>query len=239
MAEAWDKWEQYVFVPIPICLGIFATAFFINSAYAILLVFLVYLILVYDIYIASNLKSMLIVFSPKLIMKFSAKGILLSFSITAAVLVLISSGKQPELNVGKKMGDLVDEHIIPQINQEIENRVESVKEDPMEVINRANLGDEQKGLLEKTGVLDNLANIKAPELSLAETITQEVNKLIEPYKRFVNPIISIMAFGIVQFLGTISFIIYMLSIDILFWLAKKTGFIKIEKVPTEKEILHF
>jgi hypothetical protein len=50
---------------------------------------------------------------------------------------------------------------------------------------------------------------------------------------------AILMFGLIQFLGTIAYLVYSLFIGLIFQAAKKTGFFKVETVQAEKQTLHF
>ena len=67
----------------------------------------------------------------------------------------------------------------------------------------------------------------------------QVNALIEPYKNFVHPIMSLLTFLLFSFYASLAHIIYILTVDILFLLAKKTGFYKVETIQVEQEQLTF
>ncbi len=240
LVGAWDKWEQYVLSPLPVCLGIFLVLFTVNSAYAVILILFVYLLMSYDVFLAAQLKRQLLVFNPRLVLKFSSKGIILSFSIMAAVMVMVSAGTQPDFDIGGSVGGFIDKYFTVRVNEQINQQLQGgLSQDQIERLSAFGLDPSQFTLVEETDIFHKLPNIVTPELSLKNTVTKEVNKLIEPYKKFVNPIMAIMIFGLVHFLGAAAFFIHTLFVDAIFWAAKKTKFHKIEKVPAEQEILHF
>lgn len=240
---AWDKWEQFIFGPISISLGLFITTFPINSAYAVVIFFLSYVLLFYEVILASQLKRQMLVFNPRLVLKFTTKGIILIYSLSAAILVIVTAGKQPDFNVGNKVGEFVDMYFTTQINTEMNAQVqEGLSPEQMERLSAFGLDPTKFNYSDGTEtpyILENMANVSIPELSLKNTVANEVNKLVDPYKRFVNPIMAIMVFGLIQFLGTIAYLFYSLSIDIVFWAAKKFGLFTTETVQAEQEILHF
>jgi len=240
---AWDRWEQFVFGPISISLGLFIVTFPINSAYAVVIFSLSYVLLFYEVILASQLKRQMLVFNPRLILKFTSKGIVLIYSLSAAILVIVTAGKQPDFNVGNKVGEFVDIYFTTQINSKINTQVQdSLSPEQMERLSAFGLDPTKFNYSDGTEtpyVIENMANVSIPELSLKNTVANEVNKLVDPYKKFVNPIMAIMVFGLIQFLGTIAYLFYSLSIDFVFWVAKKMNLFVIEKVPAEQEILHF
>lgn len=244
IAGAWDKWEQYVFGPLPISLGLFINVLPINSAYAMVIFILSYVMLCYEIILASQLKKQMLVFNPRLILKFTTRGIILVFSLSAAILVIVTAGKQPDLNIGNTVGEFVDQYFTKQLNSQLNSQMQQgLTPDQLERLSMFGLDPSQfqfgEGAEETPYILSNLPADAVPELSLKSTVAREVNKLIEPYRRFVNPIMAVLVFGLLQFLGTIAYLFYSLTIDLVFWLAKKTNLFIIDKVPAEKEVLHF
>jgi len=240
---SWDKWEQFVFGPLPISLGLFINTFPINSAYAVVIFLMAYVMLFYEIILASQLKKQMLVFNPRLVLKFTTKGLILVYSLAAALLVIITAGRQPDINIGNRVGEFVDQYFTPQINTKLNTSVqEGLTPEQMERLSAFGLDPSKFEYAQESDVpyvLDNFANVAVPELSLKGTVAKEVNKLVEPYKRFVNPIMALLVFGLIQFLGTVAYLFYSLIIDLVFWLAKKANVFIVEKVPAEQEILHF
>jgi hypothetical protein len=241
LAGAWNKWEQYVFPVLPVVLGLMAISYPINPAYAVILAAVAYLLLSYEMFLASQLKHQLLVFNPRWILRFSSKGIILAFSLTAALLVFLSGGKEPELNVGRWIGDFAAKYVNTMVNQEINQQVQSQQLTPEQKdrLSGFGLNPDQFNYLESGNLFQGIPGATASEFSMKKTITDEVNQLLEPYKKFVNPIIALLVFGLLQFLGAVAFFIFSLSVEAVFWAAKKTGFIKLEKVPAEQEVIHF
>ena len=284
LAGAWDKWEQYIFSPLPIASAIFLIALPVNSSYALILAFVVYLLMSYEVFMATNLKSQMLSFNPRLILKFSSRGIILTFSIAAAVLTILSAGTEPQLDVGETVGDFVDKYLTNEINNQINSQFQGsldqvsqqvMEQGPSNIFSEFGLEENsltelgvseeelaQFGLtpedlgaggsaMSEANIFGNLmdfgsgsggfdlSKLAAPQLSLKDTVTSQVNNIIEPYKRFINPIMALLAFGLLQFLGMIAYWIYNLTVDVVFWIAKKSGFLKVEKVPAEQEIIHF
>ncbi len=246
LAGAWGRWEQFVFGPLAICLGIFLVVYPINSAYAVVIFFVVYVLTSYEIILASQLKKQMLIFNPRLVLKFVSKGIILSFSLSAAILVIVTAGKQPEINIGDRVGEFVDTHLTKQLNSQINSNVntqlqEGLTSEQMERLSAFGLDPSKFEYYEyaEPSMLENLPNIPTPKLSLKSTVAKEVNKLVEPYEKLVNPIMAALVFGLIQFLGVIAYLFYSLTIDLVFWGARRFNLLKIEKIPAEQEILHF
>lgn len=249
LAGAWKVWEQYVLGPLPIALGLFVATYTINSTYALVLMLIVLGLLTYELMLASQLKSQLLEFNARMVLKHVSKGLILAFSISSAVLVVIHAGKQPEINLGNMVGEFVDEHISPQIGSQINSQIggqleEDITPEQMERLKA--FGLDPSMLSNPTVIEGNPSDaLKALQggglgsISLKETVSQKVNDLVEPYKKFLNPIMAVLIFGQIQFLGILAYLVYNLFIGGIFKIAKNTGFFKIEKVPAEKETLHF
>lgn len=240
LAGSWNKWEQYVFPVFPIVLGTVVIVYEINSAYAFIVGIITYLILSYEMFLASQLKRQLIIFNPRWILRFSSKGIILAFSIVAAVLVVISAGKEPQLKIGDTLGDLAAKYVSTMINQEMSQQTQSQLTDVQRArLSSFGLDPSQFTYVENSDLFKGIPSATASQFSVKKTVTDQINQLLEPYQKFVNPIIAILMFGLLQFLGTIAFFLFSLSVELIFWLAKKTGFVKIDIVPAEQEIVHF
>ncbi len=244
IAGAWDKWEQYVFGPLPISLGLLIISYPVNSAYAAVIFLMSYVLLCYEIILASQLKRQLLVFNPRLILKFTTRGIILIYSVAAAIMVIITVDKQPDINIGNTVGNFVDQYFVKRLTTRSDPQIEqSLSPEQMERLSAFGLDPSKFQYVNDSTVtpyiLNNLQNTQIPELSLKNTVAAEVNKLVEPYKRFVNPIMAVLVFGLIQFLGTIAYIFYSLIIDLVFWFGKRVNLFIIDRVPAEKEILHF
>jgi len=239
---AWDTWEQYLLGPVPIALGIFIASYSVNSAYAVVILILVLVYMSYEVTLASQLKNQLLVFNPRLVLKFISKGIVFAFSITSAILVIVSVGKQPDINVGNTIGGYVDKYLSSHINAQLNNEVQQgLSSDQLERLSAFGL---DPSMIQNTQFSYGdpslvLENVGMPQLSLKDTVATEINKIVEPYKKFLNPLMAVLVFGLIQFLGTVAYLFYSLLIDLIFVLAKKSGFFKLETVTVERETLHF
>jgi hypothetical protein len=239
---AWDRWEQFVIVPVPIAFGIFVTLSVINPFYAVVASAVVLAWLSYEVLITTRIKAMLIKFNPKLILRLSARGLLLSFSGIAALMVFVNaSNPNFEFDLGGILGKAANEYVqkivspkVPKdtdgttINEELGEK--AIPIDP-EVFGQ--LG----GLrMDSNSTLGNLGFLN---LDITETVTESVNSAISQYSHFVPPLLALIVFGIFQFLGFLTNIVFLLTVDILFAFAKKAGFFKIQTQTVEQEYLRF
>lgn len=77
------------------------------------------------------------------------------------------------------------------------------------------------------------------EFDFTTLITDKINNAIEPYKRFVMPIIALLVFGSFQIITLIVFWVFNITIGMLFGLAKRLNIISIEYIDVKKEIIKF
>ena len=76
-------------------------------------------------------------------------------------------------------------------------------------------------------------------INVKDIAENQLNELIEPYKHFVNPVMAILTFALFQFYASIAYLIYMLTIDWIYELAKKVKFMKVETLEVVQEQLTF
>ncbi len=207
---AWGKWEQFFVVPFPISLGMFLGLFWFNSTYAILLAVTSYIIVSYEVFIATHMSKMLIYFEPRTILRFSTRGILVSYALLAAVLVFLQSVDAPtKFNISSLVNDVVQTQM--QVSTLPRN--------------------------EALSVINN--NLVAFDLDLQETVKREVDRVVEPYRHFIPPLIAVLVFAIVRFFGGIAHGIFNLTVPGVFWMAKKTGLFHVRYIDVKKEVLTF
>ncbi|MFC1622223.1 hypothetical protein ACFL13_02490 [Patescibacteria group bacterium] len=233
MVGTWGKWQQFVFVSLSIALGVFVSIYTTNPTYAVILSAGIFLFVSFDLILASQLKKQFIKFKPRLVLRITSKGILFSYSLITAALVIVVSGKEPKIDVGEKAGEFASKYFTNLLNKKVSEQVNEQTQD-----NLATFGLDP---VEVTKFNSNplIQNIGIPEIDLRETIRNEINKVVEPYKRLVNPIMSVVAFGVVQLIGLITYPIYALLVEPMLSLAKKLGLLRVSTVTVEKEELHF
>jgi hypothetical protein len=237
----WKTWEQYALVALPIALGVFGGTMFLSPSYAIIVGVVALALVSYDTLIASKVKEQLIKFAPRIILRFALRGLLTMFSLVGAFLVFIHAARvDQKVDLGSKIGGLVQQQVVkivePQLAQKVPANLLSEIEGrplPMDPELFTTLGGEQFDSNSMVG------GLPALNLDLEKTVENEFNKLIEPYKQFLPPLMGILAFALIRFLGSIAYIGYGLTVDLLFLLFKKIGFLHAETVPAEKEVITF
>ena len=196
----WRKWEQYVIAPLPIALGIFLVLaqFDVRSAGVVAVV--AYVLIAYQVYIASGLRKDFVRFRPDIIFGLSTKGVLFLFSfVTGALVFLNASLGGQEIDLGRKVGEFADTHsesLLPQ-------------------------------------------DLPLPGLNVTRLVESEFNKLVAPYRDFIPPLMALIAFTLVGFVGAISRLAFMYTVRPLFALSKRIGFLQINQVSVEKEEIVF
>jgi len=202
----WRKWEQYVFIPVPVSLAVFLTTIRLQYIYPTLLSLLFLVLLILDVYQSNNLKKLLLKPNPKMIMRFSTKGILFLFSILGGLLFLISANQTPKINVGRELANIIEK--------------------PLQQVVSGSVTPE-------------LAPIALGFIDVKKLAENQLNDLIEPYKQFINPVMAVLTFALFQFYASIAYLMYMLTIDLVYFIAKKARFLKTETVQVTQEHLTF
>jgi hypothetical protein len=202
----WKKYDQYVIILLPVTIAVFLSTMLISTTYATIITLIFALLLAYDIYKSTKLKNLLLKPEPKMILRFSTRGLLFLFSIMGGVLVLLNVSGMRTINVGQMVGEFVAEPL--------QNIVESQ-------------------------VTPEAREYTTGTINYREVTENQINTLIRPYTNFVNPIIALLTFGLFQLYASVAYIIYILTIDILFWIAKRLKFFTIETTTVEQEQLKF
>lgn len=237
----WDKWEQYVLVPLPISIGIFFSILQKNAGYAALIALMAFLLLAYDTFFASNIKKELIYFKPRLILKFSTKGIIFMFSLLAGGLVFLHTAEKTEMiNLGEKLGEITQEQyekiVQPKINEQAQMVLEKELEGkglPVSPEMFSMLG----GLSGDSSTL--IGGLPTINLDLRDTIEKEFNALMEPYKRFVPSLIALLVFALIRFVGGFVNLIFAYTVSFVFWFFRSVGFLHLTHVQVLKEEISF
>lgn len=228
---AWKKWEQYLIVPLPFAIGIIVALFGPSPLYATIIGLVSALLIANEIHIATQLKNNLIKFKPYLVLRQSAKRITVVFSLIGAVLVLATPFHKEN---STKLVDRVQQLLVTETSEFVDKNL-SNPADVAVILNTVGIETDQTTLnliLGNEGSLDFGATVE-------KTLTAELDKLLEPYQQFVAPLMAVIAYGVFQLLGFASLVIYYSTLGILFWMAKKTGFIKIANLPVVSEVPTF
>ncbi len=210
---AWDTWVQYVIVPLPISLGTALIVARMNLAYGIIVFFTVYIFSAYDVYVATSLKEQLIRFNPKIVLRFSTKGLLLIFALISGLLIFISPVSPDEVNT----------NVVDFMAGIAEKQTKIILNNSMEQ-------NENLAILKRFGLVS---------LDFKTLFSNQISTVLEPYKHFILPVIALLVAGSVQFLNGPVYLLFAITVDLVFMLAKRTGILKTEFREVQQEILTY
>lgn len=208
---AWDTWLQFVVVPMPISLANALLVARVDYKYAVLTFFVSYLLLSYDVFFASRIKEQLIKFNPKIMLRFSTKGVLFSFALVAGLFVFLIPVTPEELNIVEALSQTADQQVKLLLNSSFGTTAEYK-------------------LLQQFGLAD---------ASYADVIAVQLQQFIEPYREYLVPIVALLVVGTIHFLNSFVFILFALTIDFVFYFAKKTGVLHTDYQEVTQETLTF
>ena len=247
---AWNKWEQYLVVSIPVSIAIFFAIFSISPAYALILSFLAGVLLSLDVYKSTRISALMVRFDPKIILRLSTSGLLFVFSIVGGVLVILYSVVAPEFNIGREVSSLVEKPLRSIVETQLRNNLEQ-QLIPLNLTGKETTNSNVEDLLKQFGLeldVEEMQN-SVNETEITEQIVQnldvkgivekEVNGFVGPYKNLVHPILAVLMFALFQFYAAIALFFYVITVDGVFWIARKTGFFKSTEIDVKKEILKF
>ena len=170
------------------------------------------------------------------------KGFLLTISAIISLAVYLNSNNIQSLDVGKWAADIAEKPIEDAVKKESEKQIP-------ENINNINLQSLRESnpkifsVLSSFGINDLPIKIPASENiseniagTIKKSISDQVNKSIEPYRKFLGPTLALLVFGMLQIYHTIAYFIYSSLSPLFLLLLRKLKFIRIEKIPTEQEI---
>lgn len=235
----WHKWEYFVVPSFPIALGVFLASFTLNNTYAFIMFLFVFALITYDSFASSILKKQLITFYPRAVLRTFPKALTFAFSLVAAVLVVLKAGQQPQIDIGNTLGELTDKYISPQIDKHIQSQIdEGLTTDQLNSLQTFGLAPDNIELARQSGLLENISG-SIPKISLKDQINSQVNNFIEPYKNLVNPLMGLLAFGLITFLGFFARVAFIATIDLVFLVATKSGLLKKELITVSQEVVTF
>lgn len=242
---AWYKWEQYIMVIIPIILAIFIKLFISNSKYILSTCCIATLLLAYEIRKSTRLKNLLIKVDPKIIMRFSAKSLLLLFCILGGIISLIDPDMKKSFDLGERVAELSGKHVEKYLDKQISEQI--LEQDYDVIEDGGTVVSEGYEIPAKAEIYDGfyidlreLYEDKEPtQEQLKSFISRKVNEATEQYKEFFQPILSLVTFSVLQIYALIAFFLYGLTIDLIFWTAKRLKLVHIHTENVEKENLIF
>jgi len=130
----WDKYEEYLYVPLPIGIGIFLTLGKYNISNGLVVSIVLMLLIAYYLYKAKSLKKLLVKFEPHFVFDTSMKGLITIYAIFSIAIFMFGNNTNTleDLNVGETMMNVTGEPIknIPIISElGMGNEIETIVED--------------------------------------------------------------------------------------------------------------
>lgn len=173
------------------------------------------------------------------------KGFLFIISVIISIAVFLMSENMPSLNVGKWAADLAGKPIEEAVKKEFEKEVpEDISSISLKSLQESN--PQVFAVLNSFGINEIPASIPTSEDisesvtgTIKKSISDQVNKVVEPYRKLFNPAVALLVFGLLQIFNSLTYFLYSNSVSLVFLFLRKTKLVNLDKIPTEKEILKF
>lgn len=210
-SPAWNEWSQLLVVSLPFSLGIFLNLLALEPANALVMAVAIFIILSFFVEKSVRLEKTMAKSIPSVFLRSSIRGLFLCISLLAAGIVILSPGNEAE-QLTENVGEVANNQISQYINKKL------LSENP------------------EAGMLLQYTNV---EQNLNEEISNQVENAIEPYRNLIHILMAVLVFVTLQGFSTIIYIIFNITIGLIFFIAKKTKFFRKETELIEKEILKF
>lgn len=240
---AWNKSTEYLAVPIPLALGNLLALININPTYLLLIIIAMFLLFVGFLIPAVSTKDSLIKFNVYLIFSRTIKGVLFTYAILGGSLLFMSSKKGEDFNLVERIGHVISDQVYKFIEPTIDNNI--VTSTISDIVSKLNLNNEVE-INEEVNVqnnsndkfINNLAlEFKTPDPK--PLIQESITKALLPYNSFILPIVSVLVFGLLQFLGTIASFVFAVLEKPIFYFAKRTNFLVVNHIQVEQEQISY
>ncbi len=245
-----NRWEIFIlFCILLIYIFIFLNFFGLTEALAGSFGFSLYFLLKINKTkkLEKNLLKIKVPYSGKSV----SKGFLAIISGVTALAVFLASKDVYSADVGKWAADIAEKPVEKIVEEEYNKEYfENQKMSDLNSLGETN--PELSTVLKSFGITDFPAinpleisekNISGEnmEKNIAETFTssisEQVDKIIEPYRKYFSPALALLVFGLLQIYGAIAYFIYSITINPILLLLSKTKIIGTEKIQVEKEVL--
>jgi len=180
--------------------------------------------------------------------RYASKGFLLALNGIIAIKVLLTSENANFPDIEKWAVDTT-ENQIEKIEEEYKNENPGSQE-TLDLNSLEKTNPELSAVLKSLGITDS-SILKLPEeasrtsdeetdksitKNLSNSLYLQIDKILEPYKKYFRPALAVLVFGLLQIYGAIAYFIYSITIDLILRLLLKSKIIGIEKMQMEKEI---
>jgi len=227
--------------PVVVCLGIYIYNF--NSKIMFFPFFLLLILLfgIFSSYRSYLAKRNLIKFEPTFILRPANKAILLAFSLLAGLMTFSRPELTDNLNIGRKISQTMTGPIKEIIQNQFNNQMQSQFQ--MLQIKAENIDDKEiQSILKDAGIsqyVSTTPNTNQINVNVDNLVETQVNKLLDPYRSFFGIAFAALVFLLFSSYFWVAYVIYVLTVWVVFALAKGTGLLKVEKIPVEQETLTF
>lgn len=237
---AWNNWAQYLIVPAPLALGILTATVHMQPQQYLLAAFGFFLLCVAFLLPATTTKDNLIKFDPLLIFGRSVRGILFLYAILGGLLLFLNTQKGEDFNLVSKVGEFASEQVYNLVKPELSiNPIADKVEEIFAGIYGNQPGLNQENIAEETTTILNSFGISQADETIQSSVGAQINRIIEPYKNFILPLMALLVFGLLEFAGVIARFLFLAVIKPVFALAKATSFLNIENNMVKQEQLKF
>jgi len=169
------------------------------------------------------------------------KALLLSISAVISFAVMLNSKDIESIDVAEWATKFAEKPIEDAIKSEEEKMIPG-DIDSLNIQSIKNSNPQLFSVLNSFGINEipvNIPNSEGITKNVTDTIknsvSDQINKLVEPYRKYFAPTLAILVFGTLQIYGSLVYFIYTAISKTLLHLLKKTKFIQIQKIPTEQE----
>ena len=180
--------------------------------------------------------------------RYASKGFLLALNGIIAIKVLFTSENANLPDIEKWAVDTT-ENQIRKIEEEYKNENPKSQE-TLDLNSLEKTNPELSAVLKSLGITDSSILKLSEETSytsteeidksitknLSNSLYLQIDKILEPYKKYFRPALAVLVFGLLQIYGAIAYFIYSITIDLILRLLLKSKIIGIEKMQMEKEI---
>ena len=169
------------------------------------------------------------------------KAFLLSVSAVISIAVMLNRKNVESVDVGEWATKIAEKPIEQAVQTGGQEAIpEDIKSLNLQSIQGAN--PQLFSVLKSFGVDEISVNLPSSEGltnnvtdTIKKSMSDQINKLVEPYKKYFAPTLALLVFGILQIYGSLVYFIYTIICNTLLLLLKKTKFIEIQKIPSEQE----
>ena len=252
ISETFDKKREIVFLPAILYIISFVFLSKYKVQEALLVSSIICLVFLYGVRRTYYLRENLLVLKIRHSARTSVTMFFFSVGLFAAFSTLLVSEHVNSIDVGQRVADITEKPIKNVVMMSYEDQLKRNVDEVGQNTTGAS-SSQLMTVLKSLGVTNMISSLTTPEdkksiqesagnglsASIKNVIAEKTNSFLLPYRKFFSPTLAVLVFGIFQIYAWIAYVLYSQFIGLLLVILKKTGFVKIEKVPAEREILKF